>query len=90
MSSPLPLTLTRAGMGALPSSILSRGKRVSIRNRNARMAYARGKAVLLQVITIIAERCDESDGDVESRLLCQCAERADDGGFLHILVFIEL
>jgi integrase/recombinase XerD len=47
---PLPPALARAGMGALPSSILSRGERAgrrfiefftaNIRNRNTRLAYA--------------------------------------------------
>lgn len=51
-----PPVLIRAGMGALPSSILSCGERAgrrfiefftaNIRNRNTCMAYARGKAVL--------------------------------------------
>ena len=51
-----PSGLIRAGIGALPPSILSRGKRAgrrfiefftaNIRNRNTRMAYARGKAFL--------------------------------------------
>jgi integrase/recombinase XerD len=47
----LPPALARAGMGAVPSSILSRGERAgrrfiefftaNIRNRNTRLAYAR-------------------------------------------------
>jgi hypothetical protein len=51
-----PPVLMRAGIGALPSSILSRSERAgrrfiefftaNIRNRNTRLAYARGQTVL--------------------------------------------
>jgi len=51
-----PPALVRAGLEALPAIIRAQGERASrrfiefftasIRNRNTRMAYARGKAVL--------------------------------------------